>query len=38
MDTLGEVSHDKKVAVFRRFAVMRYWVRSGQYRMEDVII
>jgi acyl-CoA thioesterase-1 len=37
LDTLGEVSHDLKVAVFRRFAVMRYWVRSGQYRMEDVI-
>jgi lysophospholipase L1-like esterase len=37
LDTLSEVSHELKVAVFRRFAVMRYWVRSGQYRMEDVI-
>jgi hypothetical protein len=37
LETLGEVSHDLKVAVFQRFAVMRYWVRSGQYRMEDVI-
>src|SRR5215831_14948248 len=37
VDTLGEVSNDLKVAVFRRFAVMRYWVTSGQYRMEDII-
>ena len=37
VDTLGEVGHDLRVAVFRRFAVMRYWVMSGQYRMEDVI-
>jgi lysophospholipase L1-like esterase len=37
VDTLGEVSHDLKVAVFQRFAVMRHWVTSGQYRMEDVI-
>jgi lysophospholipase L1-like esterase len=37
LDTLGAVSNDLKVAVFRRFAVMRYWVTSGQYRMEDVI-
>jgi acyl-CoA thioesterase I len=37
LDTLSEVSHDLKVAVFQRFAVMRYWVTSGQYRMEDII-
>ena len=37
VDTIGEVSNDLKVAVFRRFAVMRYWVTSGQYRMEDMI-
>src|SRR5882672_837717 len=37
VDTIGEVSNDLKVAVFRRFAVMRYWVTSGQYRMEDII-
>jgi acyl-CoA thioesterase I len=30
VDTIGEVSNDLKVAVFRRFAVMRYWVTSGQ--------
>ena len=37
VDTIGEVSNDLKVAVFRRFAVMRHWVTSGQYRMEDII-
>jgi hypothetical protein len=37
VDTMSEVSNDLKVAVFRRFAVMRYWVTSGQYKMEDII-
>ena len=37
VDTISEVSNDLKVAVFRRFAVMRHWVTSGQYRMEDII-
>ena len=37
VDTIGEVSNDLKVAVFRRFTVMRHWVTSGQYRMEDII-
>jgi lysophospholipase L1-like esterase len=37
VDAIAEVSNDLKVAVFRRFAVMRHWVTSGQYRMEDII-
>ena len=37
VDTIGAVGNDLKVAVFRRFAVMRHWVTSGQYRMEDII-
>ena len=37
VDTIGEVSNDLKIAVFRRFAVMRHWVMSGQNRMEDII-
>jgi acyl-CoA thioesterase-1 len=37
VDTLGGVASDLKVALFRRFAVMRHWVTSGQYRMEDII-
>ena len=37
VDTIGEVSNDLKIAVFRRFAVMRHWVASGQSRMEDII-
>ena len=37
VDTIRSVGNDLKVAVFRRFAVMRYWVTHGQYRMEDII-
>ena len=37
VDTVGRVANDLKVAVFQRFAVMRHWVTSGQYRMEDII-
>lgn len=37
VDTIGVVANDTKVAVFRRFAVMRHWISSGQYRVEDVI-
>jgi acyl-CoA thioesterase I len=37
VDTLGGVANDLKVGLFRRFAVMRYWVTSGQYKMEDII-
>src|SRR5919202_4131100 len=36
LDTLGRVANDLNVAVFRRFAVMRHWVTSGEYRMEDI--
>jgi acyl-CoA thioesterase I len=37
VDTIGRAGNDLKVAVFRRFAVMRHWVTSGQSKMEDVI-
>jgi acyl-CoA thioesterase-1 len=37
VDSIGEVANDMKVAVFRRFAVMRHWISTGQYRVEDVI-
>jgi hypothetical protein len=37
VDTIREVGNDLQVAVFRRFAVMRHWVTSGQYRTEDII-
>jgi acyl-CoA thioesterase I len=37
VDTLGRVATDMKVAVFRRYSVMRHWVTSGKYRMEDII-
>jgi lysophospholipase L1-like esterase len=37
LGTLGRVANDLHVAVFRRFAVMRHWVMSGEYGMEDII-
>jgi acyl-CoA thioesterase-1 len=37
VDTMRGLANDLSVAVFRRFDIMRYWVSSGKYRMEDVI-
>jgi lysophospholipase L1-like esterase len=37
VDAIGAVAHDTKVAIFRRFAVMQYWISSRQYRMDEVI-
>jgi acyl-CoA thioesterase-1 len=37
IETMGMLGNDAKVAVFRRFAVMRDWVSSGRHRMEDII-
>ena len=37
VDSISAVANDMKVAVFRRFAVMRHWISSGQYKMEDII-
>ena len=37
VDTIGAVANQMKVAVFHRFAVMRDWVWSGQYKAEDII-
>jgi len=31
------VSNDLHIAVFQRFAVMRYLVTSGQYSIDDII-
>jgi lysophospholipase L1-like esterase len=36
VDIIATVGNDLHVAVFRRFAVMRHWVTSGQYKMEDI--
>src|SRR6266446_5781309 len=38
VDTIGKVSNDLHIAVFQRFAVMRYWVTSGQYSIDDIIV
>ncbi len=37
VDILGKVGNDLQVAVLQRFAVMRYWITSGQYRLQDLI-
>ena len=37
VDSIGAVANDMNVAVFRRFAVMRHWISSGQYKIEDII-
>jgi lysophospholipase L1-like esterase len=37
VDSIGAVAKDMQVALFRRFAVMRHWISSGQYKMEDII-
>jgi hypothetical protein len=37
VDTIGTLAIETHVALFPRFAVMRHWIRSGQYKMEDII-
>jgi lysophospholipase L1-like esterase len=37
VDSIGAVAKEMKVAVFRRFAVMRHWVESGRHKLEDII-
>lgn len=35
--SIATVANETNVAVFQRFAVMRHWIASGQYKMEDII-
>lgn len=35
--TMGELANDLRVAVFRRFAIMRHWVTSGRYEFDDIV-
>ncbi len=37
VDSIAAVANDTNVAVFHRFAVMRHWISSGQYKTEDII-
>jgi hypothetical protein len=37
VDAIGVAANETKVALFRRFAVMRHWISSGQYKMDDVV-
>jgi lysophospholipase L1-like esterase len=37
LDTMRAVANDTKVAVFRRFAVMRHWIQSRGYSMDEIV-
>lgn len=37
VNIIGALGNELKVAVFQRFAVMQHWVKTGQYRVEDII-
>lgn len=37
LDVIRTVASDTKVAVFHRFAAMRYWLNAKTLRMEDVV-
>jgi hypothetical protein len=37
VDSIDAVAKDMHVGVFRRFALMRYWLSSGRYKMEDIV-
>ena len=37
VDAIAAVGNEMNVAVFPRFAVMRHWVSSGQYKIEEIV-
>jgi acyl-CoA thioesterase I len=37
VESIAAVADNTNVAVFPRFAVMRHWIASGQYKLEDII-
>jgi lysophospholipase L1-like esterase len=37
VDRMRALANDLKVAIFRRFAIMRHWVTSGRYDFEDIV-
>ncbi len=37
LDTMGAIARDTKVAVFQRFAVMRHWVTSGRFGIDEIV-
>ena len=37
VETMGAIARDMKVALFHRFAVMRHWVTSGRFGMEEIV-
>jgi len=37
VDSIDAVAKDMHVGVFRRFALMRYWISTGRYKVEDIV-
>lgn len=37
VDTMTALANDLKVAVFRRFAIMRHWVTKGRHTFEEIV-
>lgn len=37
VEIMGAIAEDTKVAIFHRFAVMRHWVTSGKFGMEEIV-
>ena len=37
VETMAAIAQDMKVAIFHRFAVMRHWVTSGRFGMEEIV-
>lgn len=37
IEAMRRIANDLKVGLFRRFAVMRHWVSSGHYKVDDII-
>jgi acyl-CoA thioesterase-1 len=37
IEAMRGIANDLKVGLFRRFAVMRHWVSSGRYKIDDII-
>jgi acyl-CoA thioesterase I len=37
VDSIDAVAKEMNVAVFRRFALMRHWVSSGRYKIEELV-
>lgn len=35
---MWEVAEEKRVALFRRYDIVKYWIDSGQFRIDDEVL